>query len=70
MIYTRFGTPVKILGADKDDKGIWVKVKRPDGSTREFSVNELIATGGIKEINEAIHLVSGGVVSLTGHSIV
>ena len=48
MIYTRFGSPVTIVG--RDSIGEWLRVRYQDGATREVHFGDLRADGGVAEI--------------------
>jgi hypothetical protein len=48
MIYTRFGSPVTIIG--RDSVGEWLRVRYQDGATRDVHFNDLRADGGVTEI--------------------
>ena len=50
-IYTRYGTPVKLLSPIT--AGGWVKVLRDGIDEREYHISELKADGGLNEIIEA-----------------
>jgi hypothetical protein len=55
MIYTRFGSEVKILSAEKVDGQIWVTVLRKESNDKRIYLSrELKADNGIQEIEEAI----------------
>lgn len=59
MISTRFGTPVKIVGASQEKNGqVWLKVIFLDGRStelwREHPAYEFRADGGFAEIADAI----------------
>ena len=62
MIYTRFGTPVTIIG--RDSVGEWLRVRYEDRVTREVHFNDLRADDGVTEINRAVaaapEIVKGG----------
>jgi hypothetical protein len=63
MIYTRFGTPAKLLDLDKDDEGVWVKweyLEKPElnREERESHISDFIADDGFTEIIEALREVS------------
>jgi hypothetical protein len=58
MIYTRHGTEVTILGAERDGDTTWVKIRRPDGSEREFNIWDLVADGGMDEIVNTINQIA------------
>ncbi|MFA4972980.1 MAG: hypothetical protein WC683_10220 [bacterium] len=51
MIYTKFGTPVEIVSPFTSDG--FVKVRRADGSYREYHISELRADGGVDELAKA-----------------
>lgn len=50
MVYTRYGTKVTILDVNKDEKGVWLKVKTEDGREREWDFNDFVADNGYDEI--------------------
>jgi len=52
MIYTRFGSEIKIVRGNIDTGE--VDIQYPNGKVRETYIHELRATEGIKEIHEAI----------------
>ena len=55
MIYTMFGTEVKITSAEQDsDERWWCVCERTDGSEREYASDQLRADAGLSEIIEAI----------------
>jgi hypothetical protein len=54
MIYTRFGTPIKVVRGGE----IWVRIEYSDGHQRDFLRCELKADGGAVEIEEAIENAS------------
>ncbi len=59
MISTRFGTPVKVIGAKQEQSGqVWLKVifldGRPTENWREHPLYEFRADGGYIEIVDAI----------------
>lgn len=51
-VATRFGTEVEVLGATLEGGTVWLKVRRPDGSEREWAAHEFKGdvTGAIKEV--------------------
>ena len=51
MIYTRFGTPVTIVG--RDSTGEWLTVQYQDGVRREVLFCDLRADGGAAEVARA-----------------
>jgi len=58
MIYTRFGSEVEILSAEKIDGQIWVNVSRKESKDkRVYLARELKADNGLQEIEEAIEKV-------------
>jgi hypothetical protein len=52
MIYTRMGSPVRVVAAGDD--GFVLVEYQEDGDTREVHVGDLRADGGAAEIDEAI----------------
>ena len=53
MIYTRFGSPVTIVGRDSVSDE-WLRVRYRDGATREIHFNDLRADDGVAEIIRAV----------------